>query len=172
MGANIGTTVTSLLIAFNFSAFAPLCIFFGTLLKMFSSKEKVRSAGMLLVGFGLLFVGMNTMSASFHSLKDNEVFLSVIASSSGKIGAVLAGFIMTAIMQSSSATVGILQALALQGIVGTQTALYIILGQNIGAVIPVILSSLGRSRAYRNIQNIQIRLCTCPHLIYGNILWA
>lgn len=156
MGANIGTTVTSLIIAFNFSDIAPLAVFFGTLFKMFSKNEKLRATGMITVGFGLLFIGLNTMSSAFEELKDNEAFLSFIAKTDGKIQGVLTGFIMTAIMQSSSATVGILQALAMQGIIPLSTAFFIILGQNIGAVIPVIISSFGTTKTAKQVGVIHL----------------
>ena len=156
MGANIGTTVTSLIIAFNFSDIAPIAVFFGTILKLFSKRYKVQSAGMIIIGFGLLFIGLNTMSSSFEAMKDNPDFLSFISGTNGKIQGVLTGFIMTAIMQSSSATVGILQALSMQGIVPLTTAFYIILGQNIGAVIPVIISSAGTSKTAKQVSVIHL----------------
>jgi phosphate:Na+ symporter len=156
MGANIGTTVTSLIIAFNFSDIAPIAVFFGTIMKMFSKRYKVQSAGMIIIGFGLLFIGLNTMSSSFEVLKSNPDFLSFIAKTDGKLQGVLTGFIMTAIMQSSSATVGILQALSMQGIVPLTTAFYIILGQNIGAVIPVIISSAGASKTAKQVSVIHL----------------
>ena len=156
MGANIGTTITSLIIAFNFSDIAPLAVFFGAAMKMFSKKYKLQSAGKIIVGFGLLFIGLNTMSSAFEALKDNENFLFFISKTHGKLQGVLTGFIMTAIMQSSSATVGILQALSIQGIIPLQTAFYIILGQNIGAVIPVIVSSLGATRTAKQIGIIHL----------------
>ena len=156
MGANIGTTVTSLIIAFNFSDIAPIAVFIGTVLKMFSNRYKLQSLGMITVGFGLLFIGLNTMSEAFESLKDNAAFLSFIGRTDGKLQGVLTGFIMTAIMQSSSATVGILQALSMQDIIPLQTALYIILGQNIGAVIPVIMSSLGTSKTAKQVGVIHL----------------
>ena len=156
MGANIGTTVTSLIIAFNFSDIAPVAVFIGTLLKMFFKKYKMQSFGMIMIGFGLLFIGLNTMAGAFESLKDNNIFLSFISGTQGKLQGVLTGFIMTAIMQSSSATVGILQALSMQGIIPLQTALYIILGQNIGAVIPVIISSLGASKTAKQVGIIHL----------------
>lgn len=161
MGANIGTTVTSLIIAFNFSDIAPIAVFFGTVLKMFSTKEKIQSAGMIITGFGLLFIGLNTMSSAFETLKDNEAFLSFIAKTDGKLQGVLTGFIMTAIMQSSSATVGIIQALSMQKIIPLQTAFYIILGQNIGAVIPVIISSFGATKTAKQVGII--------HLLFNSI---
>ena len=156
MGANIGTTVTSLIIAFNFSDIAPIAVFLGTILKLFSKKEKIQSAGMIIIGFGLLFIGLNTMSSSFEAMKDNPELLSFIAKTDGKIQGVLTGFIMTAIMQSSSATVGILQALSMQGIIPLTTAFYIILGQNIGAVIPVIISSAGASKTAKQVGIIHL----------------
>lgn len=156
MGANIGTTVTSLIIAFNFSDIAPIAVFFGTILKMFSKKQKLQSLGMIIIGFGLLFIGLNTMSSSFESLKDNPDFLSFISKTNGKIQGVATGFVMTAIMQSSSATVGILQALAMQKLIPLSTAFYIILGQNIGAVIPVIISSAGASKTAKQVSVIHL----------------
>ena len=156
MGANIGTTVTSLIIAFNFSDIAPIAVFLGTILKMLSKRTKLQSAGMIIIGFGLLFIGLNTMSSSFDSLRDNPDFLSFISKTGGKFQGVVTGFLMTAIMQSSSATVGILQALAMQGIVPLTTAFYIILGQNIGAVIPVIISSAGASKTAKQVSVIHL----------------
>ena len=156
MGANIGTTVTSLIIAFDFSDIAPIAVFLGSVLKMFCKKEKLQSIGMITVGFGLLFIGLNTMASSFEELKDNSTFLTFISKTDGKLQGVITGFIMTAIMQSSSATVGILQALAMQGAVPLKTAFYIILGQNIGAVVPVIISSSGASKQAKQVSVIHL----------------
>lgn len=156
MGANIGTTVTSLIIAFNFSQIAPLAIFIGAFMTLLFKNTKAQNTGIILCGFGILFVGLNTMAASFEALKDNEAFLSFIAASHGRLRGVLTGFIMTAVMQSSSATVGILQALAMQGLMPTDTAFYIILGQNIGAVIPVIISSVGTNKTARQVGVIHL----------------
>ena len=156
MGANIGTTVTSLIIAFNFSSVAPLAIFIGAFMKLLCKKEKLQNAGIILCGFGILFVGLSTMASSFEALRENGSFLSFIASSQGKFRGILTGFIMTAIMQSSSATVGILQALSMQGLVPINSAFYIILGQNIGAVIPVIISSVGADKAAKQVGIIHL----------------
>lgn len=156
MGANIGTTVTSLLIAFNFSAVAPLAIFMGVAGKLIFKDDKRKHMCDLIVGFGLLFLGMNTMSASFAHLKESEVFLSFVSACEGKFSCIAVGFIMTAILQSSSATVGILQALALSGVVGTESALYIIFGQNIGAVIPTALSSAGATKQAKQVAVIHL----------------
>ena len=156
MGANIGTTVTSLLIAFNFSAIAPLSVFFGVSTRLFVKKEKLQHMCVLVIGFGLLFIGMNTMSLSFSHLKDSDAFLGFVAACEGKISCIITGFIMTAMLQSSSATVGILQSLALSGIVPVQSALYIIFGQNIGAVVPTMLSSIGTSKGAKQVSIIHL----------------
>lgn len=156
MGANIGTTVTSLLIAFNFSKVAPLAIFFGVAVKIFAKKDKTKHLCFLIIGFGLLFLGMNTMSLSFSHLKESEVFLGFVSACEGKISCIATGFVMTAILQSSSATVGILQALALTGVVKTESAFYIILGQNIGAVIPTLLSSAGAKNEAKQVSVIHL----------------
>lgn len=156
MGANIGTTVTSLLIAFNFSAVAPIAIFLGVFGKIIVKSEQKKHLLDLLTGFGLLFLGMNTMSMSFSYLKSNEAFLRLVSSCSGKISCILVGFIMTAILQSSSATVGILQALSLSGVVDAQNALYIIFGQNIGAVIPTMLSAVGAKKEAKQVGIIHL----------------
>ncbi len=156
MGANIGTTVTSMLIAFNFSSVAPLAIFFGVAVYIFSKKEKAKHLSCLIVGFGILFLGLNTMSMSFGHLKNDETFLSFIAACESKTMCVFTGFIMTAVLQSSTSTVGILQALALSGVIPVESALYIIFGQNIGEVIPVFLSSFGVSKEAKQVGIIQL----------------
>lgn len=169
MGANIGTTVTSLLIAFNFSNIAPLCIFLSVALRIFSKKERTRCLCDVVCGFGLLFLGMNTMSLSFSHLKDNPTFLYLVSSCTGKLPCIIVGFIMTAILQSSSATVGILQALAISGIVETQAALYIIFGQNIGAVIPTMLSAVGASKEAKQVGMIHLLFNLIGAIIFAAV---
>lgn len=157
LGANIGTTVTSLLIAFNFSDFAPLAIFAGAALKLMAKKEKIRRVGEILLGFGLLFLGLNTMSSAFSYLKDNRDFLNfIVSSSTGKLKGILAGIVMTLIMQSSSATVGILQTLCLQGFIDTESAIYIVLGQNIGTVATALVSAVGKSKSAKQVGMIHL----------------
>lgn len=151
MGANIGTTVTSLIIAFDFSAFAPVCIFIGAAIKLLFKSEKAQCVGLIISGFGALFVGLNTMASSFSALKESEIFLSFISSCTGKLRCILIGFVMTAVMQSSSATVGILQSLAMQGLIPIGSALYIVLGQNIGAVVPVFISCTGAGKKAKQV---------------------
>ena len=124
---------------------------------------------MLSVGFGLLFLGMNTMSGSFAHLKDNPAFLSMISASQGRLAGIISGFIMTAVMQSSSATVGILQAQAQQGIVSIDSALYIVFGQNIGAVVPTLLSIAGKNKAAKSVGVLHLIFNIAGTLIFSVI---
>ncbi|MBQ8503419.1 MAG: Na/Pi cotransporter family protein [Clostridia bacterium] len=157
LGANIGTTVTSLLIAFNFSSVAPLAIFVGGMMKLICKKEKLSRIGEILLGFGLLFLGLNTMGNAFSHLKDNQAFLNfIVESCDGKLRGILTGIIMTAIIQSSSATVGILQSLCAQGLVSTESAIYIVLGQNIGTVFTAMISATGKSKGAKQVGMIHL----------------
>ena len=157
LGANIGTTVTSLLIAFNFTSVAYICIFIGALPLIAGTKKKIRHIGEIILGFGLLFLGLKTMGSAFSFLRESPDFLSFIVSSSkGKIKGITAGTVMTVIMQSSSATVGILQSLCLQGLIDTESALYIVLGQNIGTVFTCLLSAAGKSRKAKQVGMIHL----------------
>ncbi len=167
LGANIGTTVTSLLIAFNFSALAPFIIFLAVLTVLVAKNKKIRLTGEIFLGFGLLFLGLNTMGSAFSFLKENPEFLEfVVASSKGKIKGIIAGIIMTIIMQSSSATVGILQSLCLQGLVDTESAVYIVLGQNIGTVFTAMLSAAGKSKAAKQVGMIHLVFNAIGSLIF------
>ncbi len=165
MGANIGTTVTSLLIAFNFSELAPFFIIAGAFIKLLCKKERLCLTGEVILAFGMLFAGLEAMSGAFSSMRDNPVLINMIISSSGKIGGILSGILMTVIIQSSSATVGILQGLAAEGLVSLDNAVYIILGQNIGTVITVLLASVGRSKKAKQIGRIHLLFnvigCAC-----------
>lgn len=156
MGANIGTTVTSLLIAFNLSDIAPVFIFIGAVMKLFSKREKVMYSGEVLFGFGILFTGLDMMSGAFADVKDNPAFINLVLSASGKIGGILSGVLMTVVLQSSSATVGILQSLANENLVPVSDAIYIVLGQNIGTVLTVIVASIGRSKESKQVAAIHL----------------
>ena len=146
MGANIGTTVTSLLIAINFSAVAPVLVFVGTALKLFSKKERTQNIGLTVTGFGLLFVAMSNMTELLAFFKESEKASELINMCNGRIISIIIGFVITAIMQSSSATVGVLQSACRSGLVTTRNAVYILFGQNIGAVVPTLLSTVKTNR--------------------------
>lgn len=159
MGANIGTTVTAQLIRlsdidssstalqfFKPSTLAPLAAMVGILLYMASKKAKRREIGQMLVGFGVLFAGMFAMEAAVAPLQHSPAFVNALTAMSNPILGVLAGAIVTAVIQSSSASVGMLQAISATGVLHFSTAFPIIMGQNIGTCITPILSSIGASK--------------------------
>lgn len=143
LGTDIGTTVTSLLISLNLKDFAPPAVLIGVLMIMFSSKDNHKFIGQAITGFGLLFMGINHMSDTMASLKDSPAFLNFIQGNSNPLSCVFIGFAITAIIQSSSASVGILQALSMQSLVPFELSAFIVLGQNLGEVVPTLLSSVG-----------------------------
>lgn len=144
MGANIGTTVTSVLVAINFSSIAPVTVFIGVALSLFTKKNVTKNIGHILIGFGLLFVGLSTMSGAMSALKTYEPFTDFITAAAGSpFTGVLIGLVMTAIIQSSSASVGILQALAIQGLVPIEFAVFVLFGQNIGTVVTTLIATVG-----------------------------
>ena len=145
MGANIGTTMTAFLISLNLTDIAPIIVFIGVGLIFFSKRKVVKSIGEILVGFGILFIGMGFMSDAMQPLRANEGFQRILVSMSHPVLGVLAGTIMTVVLQSSSASVGILQALAAQGLIGLDSSLPILFGMNIGTCITAILASIGTS---------------------------
>lgn len=147
MGANVGTTVTSILIAINLTDLAPIAIFLGVVISMFCKKSQHKLVGQILAGFGILFLGMSTMSGAMSPLKDSPEFQRFISEfSSSPWAGVLIGIIMTCILQSSSASVGILQALALQGLIPLNVAAFILYGQNIGTCVTALLSAIGTNK--------------------------
>lgn len=146
MGANIGTTITGQLIALDVGALAPLFAFIGVALVVFIKKQSVHHYGQIIAGLGILFIGMEMMSGSMLPLRESEAFISLMTRFSNPVLGILAGMIFTAIIQSSSASVGILQALAAGGLIGLDGAVYVLFGQNIGTCITAVLASIGTSR--------------------------
>lgn len=143
MGANIGTTMTGILIALNLNKYAPLLIGVGTLLVLMSKNKTLKSTGEAVLGFGILFLGMKTMEGGLKPLGNTPFFVNAMATLNSPILGVLVGFIVTAIVQSSSAVVGIIQALGMQGLISIGAAFPILLGSNIGSTMTAALSSLG-----------------------------
>ena len=145
IGANLGTTVTAVLIAIDVSAIAPLCIIIGAALNLFGKKQKQRYIGQIILGFGILFFGLKYMSGddAMGVLKTSAAFQNLIASANNPVLGILIGIVMCAILQSSSASIGVLQVLALGGIVPLNLAVYLIIGIEIGSSTPLFLSSIG-----------------------------
>lgn len=159
MGANIGTTVTAWILSLagiesnNFfmsllkpSSFAPILALIGIVLLMFTKSSRKKDIGAILVGFAVLMFGMDTMSAAVKPLADVPEFTNLLLAFSNPIAGVLAGTVLTAIIQSSSASVGILQALCVTGAVPYSAAFPIIMGQNIGTCVTALLSAIGANK--------------------------
>ncbi len=142
LGANIGTTVTGLLISLNLSAIAPLFVMGGVVMVMFVKNTSLRKTGEVVLGFGILFLGMSTMSSSISVVKDTPFVLDMMASLTSPFMGILVGFLVTAVMQSSSATVGIVIVLASQGLLPLEICFYLIMGCNIGSCVSALLASL------------------------------
>ena len=146
MGANIGTTVTGLLIALDVGALAPLLAFVGVALVVFLKKPILHHWGQIIAGLGVLFLGMGMMSDAMAPLRESEFFINLMTQMSNPLLGILVGMVFTAIIQSSSASVGILQTLASSGLIGLHSAAFILFGQNIGTCITAVLASIGTSR--------------------------
>ena len=150
LGANIGTTITSQLVSFNLSKIAPLILLVGVVVMMFTKKEKVRKVAEVVVGFGILFVGLSTMSQAMANMKNEPQVVNLLMSLKNPFLATLMGFALTAIIQRSSVTVSIVLLLANQDLLPLPITLYIILGCNIGACATAMLASMtGKKDAKR-----------------------
>lgn len=169
MGANVGTTATSwilsltavdstgILAIFNPKAFTPVIAVVGMIMIMFTKSDKRKTVGMMLFGFALLMFGMNSMSSAASSLQDNEAFASFMVMFSNPILGVLAGALLTAVLQSSSVSIGILQTLSNNtGTITYSIALPIILGQNIGSCVTALISSIGASKSAKRVAIVHL----------------
>lgn len=146
MGANIGTTITGQLIALDVGMIAPMIAFLGVVLVVFIKNKKAQATGSIIAGLGILFIGMNMMSSSMMPLRSSDTFISLMTQFKNPIIGILVGMIFTAVIQSSSASVGILQALAMSGLIGLEGAVFVLFGQNIGTCITAVLASIGANR--------------------------
>lgn len=161
MGANIGTTVTGLLIALDVGELAPLFAFVGVALVVFVKKPQLQHIGQILAGLGVLFIGMDMMSSAMSPLRESEAFINLMSTFSNPLLGILAGAGFTAVIQSSSASVGILQALANSGVIGLPSAVFVLFGQNIGTCITAVLASIGTNR--------NAKRATIIHLLFNVI---
>ncbi len=150
LGANIGTTVTGQLIAFNLSDIAPLIVIIGVIMVMFGKKQNVTKIGEVILGFGVLFMGLRIMGESMQMVKESPKILDFLGSLSSPYSAMLMGFLITAILQSSSATVGIILLMVSQGLLAFTICPFMILGCNIGSCVSALVASLsGKKDAKR-----------------------
>ena len=150
MGANIGTTVTSLLIALNFSSVAAAAVLVGVILMLASKKTVVKNLGAIFTGFGLLFLGIDMMSDSMAPLRESAGFMNFIVTVSESplrpLFGIILGIVMTAVLQSSSASVGVLQTLAMQGLVPLKFSVFVLFVQNIGTCLTALFSTVGAKK--------------------------
>lgn len=180
MGANVGTTITGWLVSMNEwgamfkpSFFAPLLIGIGAFIIMFSKKEKKKDIGEILIGFGVLFIGLDFMSGAIKPYSDSPIFSNAFAVlGKNPILAILAGAVVTAIIQSSSASVGILQTLAMNGVVGWNSAVFITLGQNIGTCVTALLSSAGANKTAKRAAVIHLMFNVVGAMIFGVLMFV
>ena len=150
LGANIGTTVTAWIVAgFQAMTFMPLILLVGVAMIMFVKRLKLQRIGQIVAGFGMLFVGMDMMKNAMSPLAESAEFARLMTTFSNPLLAMLMGVAITAVIQSSSASVGILELLALQGLVPLETSLYIIMGTNIGTCVTAMLAAIGATRTAR-----------------------
>ena len=180
MGANIGTTITAWIVSMNqlgdaFAVFqpaffAPLLIGIGAIFMLFGKKQRMKTAGEILVGLGLLFIGLDFMSSSISPYTDAPVFSEAfrLLGSNPFLGMII-GALVTALLQSSSASVGILQTLAMNGVVTTNAAIFITLGQNIGSCVTAMISSIGGSRTAKRAAVIHLTFNVMGAVIFGVI---
>lgn len=146
MGANIGTTVTAQLIAFDLVAYAPIAMAIGVALWLISSKKRYKDRAEILIGFGILFIGMEMMSGGLKPLIGNPTFANIMTGLEDPFLGVLVGIGLTTIVQSSSASIGLLQALASQGLISLNIAFPILFGDNIGTTTTALISSVGANK--------------------------
>ncbi len=146
MGANIGTTTTSILVSLDIGKYAPIAIGIGVFLSMLTKKTTKKHIGLAITGFGMLFLGMTLMKDAMEPLANSPVFSEWLMNANNPFVAILIGTVITAVIQSSAASIGILQALAAQGLIPLHFAVYVIYGQNIGTCITALISSIGTKK--------------------------
>ncbi|MCD2493218.1 Na/Pi cotransporter family protein [Lacrimispora sp. NSJ-141] len=179
MGANIGTTVTAWLVSMSEwgevmkpEFFAPVLIGIGAFMLLFAKKERQKEIGTILVGFGVLFIGLSFMSGSIEPYKDAPVFAQIFTVlGSNPIFGILAGVVVTGIIQSSSASVGILQTLAMNGVVTWNSAVYITLGQNIGTCVTALLASAGAHKTAKRAAVIHLMFNVMGAVLFGIVMF-
>lgn len=180
MGANIGTTITSWIVSMSeWGAFfkpeflAPLIIGIGAFVMLFSKDEKKTEVSQIAIGFGVLFIGLSFMSGAITPYKDAPIFATAFKTlGANPILGILIGAIVTAIIQSSSASVGILQTLALNGMVTWNSAVYIMLGQNIGTCVTALLSSAGAQKNAKRAAVIHLLFNVTGAVFFGVIMFV
>lgn len=172
MGANIGTTITAQLIAFNLSSYAPIAIFVGVAIWMMSSKKKTKDIAEIIIGIGILFIGMGMMGDGLKPLAQLPAFTEIMTKLSNPILGMLVGFGLTTLVQSSSASIGLLQALAGQGLVGMNIAFPVLFGENIGSTTTALISSVGANKTAKKAALIHFLFNLVGTILFMTLLRA
>ena len=169
-GANIGTTITSQLVAFNLTGVAPFILFVGAVLIMFGKKPMVKKIREVILGFGALFMGISMMKDSMTDLRDYQVVLDVLSSMDNPLLGILFGTVITVVVQSSSVTVSILLLMASQGLMDLSVCFYVILGCNIGSCTPAVLASLDAKKEAKRAALIHVMFNVFGMVIIGILM--
>ncbi|MCL1805537.1 MAG: Na/Pi cotransporter family protein [Clostridiales bacterium] len=173
MGAKIGTTITAQIISFKIDPIAPLVIFIGLIMYMFFKKSNTKNTGYILLGFGILFFGISTMGTPLKAFSEYDGFKILLLSFQNPVLALLAGLIVTAVIQSSSATTGIVVALYLSGVeLPFRAAAFIVLGSNIGTCVTAMLASLAANRESKRAALIHVLISVIGVTVFGALIVA
>lgn len=167
LGANIGTTITAQIIALKVTDYALVIVLVGYLLTLISKRKKYRNYGLILLGLGLVFLGMNIMSAAAKPLRSYEPFIHLMQNLGNPLTGILIGAVFTALVQSSSATTGIVIVLASQNLISTEAGIVLVLGANIGTCVTAMLAAIGKPRTA-----IQVAMAHVLFKVVGVLLWV
>ena len=170
LGANIGTTITSVLISFKLENIAPICVILGVVIIMFTKSKFLSQVSEVIIGFGILFMGLAAMSSAMGFMKDSPVVMNVLSGISNPLIAFVVGVVITAIMQSSSATIGVLQVAVYNGMLPLNIGLYVMLGCNIGTCITAIIASIGAKKDAKRASYIHFIVNVIGQIISFGIL--
>jgi phosphate:Na+ symporter len=172
MGANVGTTFSAQLIAFRIDTFAPFFIFAGAFMYLFFKKTNIKNTGFIILGFGVLFFGVSVMGGPFKDLAQQPGFNAILTAFSNPFMALMAGFVFTAIIQSSSATIGLLVTLHLNGVpIPFETSAFIILGTNIGTSITTVVASIPANRESKRAALFHIIYDIIGSTVFGTLIF-
>ncbi|MCL2421554.1 MAG: Na/Pi cotransporter family protein [Defluviitaleaceae bacterium] len=171
MGANVGTTFSAQLVAFRVDTYAPLFIFFGVIMHLFFKKRNIRNIGYVILGFGVLFFGISVMGGPLRGLAQEPSFNAILTTFDNPVLALLAGFLFTAVVQSSTATTGLLVTLHLSGVpISFETSAFIILGTNIGTSITTVIASIPASRESKRAALFHIMFDVIGSTVFGTLI--
>lgn len=170
-GSNVGTTVTALLVSFKLEKVAPIILLVGVIAFMFSKNQNIKKIGEVIIGFGVLFMGLSSMSAAMSGMKESQYILDLFASLKSPLFAILLGFVITGIVQSSSVTVSIMVLLANQNLLGMDICMYITLGCNIGSCTTALIASLSGKKDAKRAAMIHFLFNVIGTAIMYVILW-